>query len=212
MRSTQSSSASVCCSAASARSSASRSAAWRWPASRFATGGYVGEWLASWLAEYLNRTGSIIVILTLSFLAVVLSTQLSLGRMFSSATKVSRSRSSRIFRRRSAAGSMSGGARASAGRCSPNRERHTKRPHRFWLPREAPRPGFGTDGPDYRTPCRRRRAVRLLWASAPGCRRTRRCHCPIPSRAIRAGTAPSRFHRWRCSMRRRPSGKSTSAS
>jgi DNA segregation ATPase FtsK/SpoIIIE, S-DNA-T family len=63
----------------------------------FRTGGYVGEWLASWLAEYLNRTGSIIVILTLSFLAVVLSTQLSLGRMFSSARKVSRSRSSRML-------------------------------------------------------------------------------------------------------------------
>ena len=53
----------------------------------FRTGGYIGEWLASWLADYLNRTGSIIVILTLSFLAVVLSTQLSLGRMFSSASK-----------------------------------------------------------------------------------------------------------------------------
>jgi DNA segregation ATPase FtsK/SpoIIIE, S-DNA-T family len=63
----------------------------------FRTGGYIGEWLASWLSDYLNRTGSIIVILTLSFLAIVLSTQLSLGRMFSSATKVSRSRSSRIL-------------------------------------------------------------------------------------------------------------------
>ena len=38
------------------------------------------------MADYLNRTGSIIVILTLLFLAVVLSTQFSLGRMFSSAT------------------------------------------------------------------------------------------------------------------------------
>ena len=63
----------------------------------FRTGGYIGEWLASGLSDYLNRTGSIIVILTLSFLAVVLSTQLSLGRMFSSATKVSRSRSSRVL-------------------------------------------------------------------------------------------------------------------
>jgi DNA segregation ATPase FtsK/SpoIIIE, S-DNA-T family len=62
----------------------------------FRAGGYVGEGLASWMAEYLNRTGSIIVILTLFFLAAVLSTQLSLGRMFSSATEVSRSSSSRI--------------------------------------------------------------------------------------------------------------------
>jgi S-DNA-T family DNA segregation ATPase FtsK/SpoIIIE len=63
----------------------------------FRAGGYLGEWLASWMAEYLNRTGSIIVILTLLFLAIVLSTQFSLGRMFSSATQVSRSRGSRLF-------------------------------------------------------------------------------------------------------------------
>jgi len=65
----------------------------------FRAGGYVGEWLASWMAEYLNRTGSIIVILTLLFLAAVLSTQLSLGRVFSSATTVSRSGGSRMFGR-----------------------------------------------------------------------------------------------------------------
>jgi DNA segregation ATPase FtsK/SpoIIIE, S-DNA-T family len=63
----------------------------------FRAGGYLGEWLASWMAEYLNRTGSIIVILTLLFLSVVLATQFSLGRMFSSATEVSRSGSSRMF-------------------------------------------------------------------------------------------------------------------
>jgi S-DNA-T family DNA segregation ATPase FtsK/SpoIIIE len=63
----------------------------------FRAGGYLGEWLASWMAEYLNRTGSIIVILTLLFLAILLSTQFSLGRMFSSATQVSRSGSSRMF-------------------------------------------------------------------------------------------------------------------
>ena len=51
------------------------------------------------MAEYLNRIGSIVVILTLLFLAAVLSTQLSLGRMFSSATRVSRSSGSRIFGR-----------------------------------------------------------------------------------------------------------------
>ena len=65
----------------------------------FRAGGYVGEWLASSLAEYLSRIGSIIVILTLLFLAVVLSTQFSLGRMFSSATKVSRSSGLRLFSR-----------------------------------------------------------------------------------------------------------------
>ena len=49
------------------------------------------------MADYLNRTGSIIVILTLLFLAIVLATQFSLGRMFSSATEVSRSGGSRMF-------------------------------------------------------------------------------------------------------------------
>ena len=63
----------------------------------FRSGGYLGEWLAAWMSDYLNRTGSIIVILTLLFLAVMLFTQLSLGRMFSSATRVSRSGGSRMF-------------------------------------------------------------------------------------------------------------------
>ena len=62
----------------------------------FRAGGYLGEWLASVMAEYFNRTGSIIVILTLLFLALLLSTQFSLGRMFSSATAVGRSGTSRF--------------------------------------------------------------------------------------------------------------------
>ncbi|HIN11618.1 MAG TPA: hypothetical protein EYM63_08380, partial [Acidobacteria bacterium] len=49
----------------------------------FQTGGYLGGWLADLLAEYLNRTGSIIVILTLLFLALILTTRLSFGRLFS---------------------------------------------------------------------------------------------------------------------------------
>ena len=51
----------------------------------FRAGGYLGEWLAGLLAEYLNRAGSIIVILTLLFLSVILSTQFSFGRLFSEA-------------------------------------------------------------------------------------------------------------------------------
>jgi S-DNA-T family DNA segregation ATPase FtsK/SpoIIIE len=45
-------------------------------------GGYLGEWFAALLSEYLNRTGAIILILTVLCLALVLSTQLSLGRLF----------------------------------------------------------------------------------------------------------------------------------
>ena len=39
--------------------------------------------LAALLAAYLNRTGSIILILTLLFLSIILSTQFSFGRLFS---------------------------------------------------------------------------------------------------------------------------------
>src|SRR4029077_17380876 len=40
----------------------------------FRAGGYAGDFLASQMAEYLNRTGSMIVILTLIVLAIILST------------------------------------------------------------------------------------------------------------------------------------------
>ena len=49
----------------------------------FRAGGYIGDRLAAVLAEYLNRTGSIILILTLLFAAIILSTQFSFGRLFS---------------------------------------------------------------------------------------------------------------------------------
>ena len=46
-------------------------------------GGYLGALLTNLLAEYFNRIGAIIVILTIMFLAVMLSTQFSLGQLFS---------------------------------------------------------------------------------------------------------------------------------
>ncbi len=49
----------------------------------FRAGGYLGEWLAGLLAEYLSRTGSIILILTGLFLAVLLLTQVSFGQLLS---------------------------------------------------------------------------------------------------------------------------------
>ncbi|HEY7501500.1 MAG TPA: DNA translocase FtsK 4TM domain-containing protein [Vicinamibacterales bacterium] len=45
-------------------------------------GGYVGKLLATFLSDYLNKTGSIILILTLLFLSIILSTQFSFGRLF----------------------------------------------------------------------------------------------------------------------------------
>ena len=48
----------------------------------FRTGGGVGELIARLSAAYLNRAGSIIVLLTLLFMSVILATQFSFGRLF----------------------------------------------------------------------------------------------------------------------------------
>jgi S-DNA-T family DNA segregation ATPase FtsK/SpoIIIE len=56
----------------------------------FRAGGYAGEFLARQLSEYLNRTGSLIVILTLIFLAIIMSTQFSFGRFFAVIVDASR--------------------------------------------------------------------------------------------------------------------------
>jgi S-DNA-T family DNA segregation ATPase FtsK/SpoIIIE len=49
----------------------------------FRAGGYLGEWLGGFMSEYLSRTGSVIVILALIVAAVIISTQVSFGRLFS---------------------------------------------------------------------------------------------------------------------------------
>jgi S-DNA-T family DNA segregation ATPase FtsK/SpoIIIE len=51
----------------------------------FRAGGYAGEFLANEMSEYLNKTGSVIVVLTLIVLSVIMSTQFSFGRFFSTA-------------------------------------------------------------------------------------------------------------------------------
>ena len=56
----------------------------------FYAGGLSGTWLGGALSEYLNRTGSLLVLMTLILLAVILATQVSLGRMFAVATASSR--------------------------------------------------------------------------------------------------------------------------
>ena len=55
-------------------------------------GGYLGKALSTILAEYLNKTGSIILILTLLFLSIVLSTQFSFGRLFAVVFQMARDR------------------------------------------------------------------------------------------------------------------------
>src|SRR5258708_1014827 len=58
----------------------------------FRAGGYAGDRLAAFVAEYLNRTGSIILILTLLFAAIILSTQFSFGRLFSTLSHLGQER------------------------------------------------------------------------------------------------------------------------
>jgi S-DNA-T family DNA segregation ATPase FtsK/SpoIIIE len=50
----------------------------------FPAGGYAGEFVAGTLASYLNRTGSAIVILTSIFLAIIMTTHFSFGKLFAS--------------------------------------------------------------------------------------------------------------------------------
>jgi S-DNA-T family DNA segregation ATPase FtsK/SpoIIIE len=63
----------------------------------FNAGGSLGEWIGRWLADYLNRTGSIIVLVAFMVMAVILSTQFSFGRMFASASASSRDVSARAI-------------------------------------------------------------------------------------------------------------------
>jgi S-DNA-T family DNA segregation ATPase FtsK/SpoIIIE len=58
-------------------------------------GGSIGTALGTAMSEYLNRTGSIIVLLTLIALSVLLSTQVSFGRLFARASQESRDLSAR---------------------------------------------------------------------------------------------------------------------
>jgi len=48
----------------------------------FRAGGYLGEWIGGFMADYLSRTGSVIVVLALMVAAVILATQFSFGRLF----------------------------------------------------------------------------------------------------------------------------------
>jgi S-DNA-T family DNA segregation ATPase FtsK/SpoIIIE len=61
----------------------------------FHAGGSIGRGLGLLMSEYLNRTGSLIILLTMMMLAVILSTQFSFGRMFATATANSQNLSAR---------------------------------------------------------------------------------------------------------------------
>jgi DNA segregation ATPase FtsK/SpoIIIE, S-DNA-T family len=61
----------------------------------FHAGGSIGRGFGLLMSDYLNRTGSLIVLLTMMMLAVILSTQFSFGRMFATATANSQNLSAR---------------------------------------------------------------------------------------------------------------------
>jgi DNA segregation ATPase FtsK/SpoIIIE, S-DNA-T family len=61
----------------------------------FHAGGSIGRAFGLFMSDYLNRTGSLIVLLTMIMLAVILSTQFSFGRMFATATANSQNFSAR---------------------------------------------------------------------------------------------------------------------
>ena len=62
-------------------------------------GGYLGHWLAAGLSASLNRTGSIIFLITVMFLAVILSTQLSFGQLFAMSIRAFAERTSLLGER-----------------------------------------------------------------------------------------------------------------
>ena len=81
MRSTRRPSGRSCCSAAS-RAAADGVRQHRGGRRAFRAGGSIGELVAAFIAQYLNRAAARIVLLTLLSLAILLTTQVSLGRAF----------------------------------------------------------------------------------------------------------------------------------
>jgi S-DNA-T family DNA segregation ATPase FtsK/SpoIIIE len=63
----------------------------------FRDGGYIGDWIARQLAEILNRTGSLIVVITLIVLAVIMSTQFSFGRLMAAVVGALHETSERVL-------------------------------------------------------------------------------------------------------------------
>ena len=202
------------------------------PAGTSATGS------AALLAEYLNRTGSIILILTLLFLAIILSTQFSFGRLFAASGRCCAiacrgvRRVPRVARRTPARQAASGSPEEAPrqGAQGPSRRR-----------RGSTRAGAGSRQ-DRRPAARAERATpakkpsrtaAMVEAAAAALKAAssrptpprddqaaahrrscdRRCRCPSPSgRRPNGRRAPTRCRRSRCSTRREANARSTSAS
>ncbi len=139
----------------------------------FAAGGYLGGWITGLLDEYLNRTGSIILILTVLFLAVLLLTQVSFGQLLS-----------RSFAGIGRSGAALRDAAAAAWRDRRERARGRRRgvaePGRTGPPAVAAAPAAAAAGPPADPPGRTR--TRRPRRAAPDAKRTERAG---PEPAIR---------------------------
>ena len=161
----------------------------------FLAGGWYGAWSADLLTEYLNRTGALILTVTVSALSLILATQVSLGTVAADTAGALRARVAAARERWRA-------AREERARAK-QREEVLKSPRRG--PRLAARPPT--------RPSRSPRVPRL--AGSPSVWPRHHCRCPpqSPSASCRpsARGASSRCRRSPCSTRRAASGRSTSA-
>ena len=142
------------------------------------------------LAEYLNRTGSIILILTLLFLAIILSTQFSFGRFFAFVGQLAARPLGRRARRHARAAR---GARAreaapgrpqEASRQGAGKEPRRSRSRRGRRPTRSSRSGAEPTREATRSRQRSRRAP-PRWSGRPRPRSRRPRRSPTPPPAIR---------------------------
>jgi hypothetical protein len=152
----------------------------------FRAGGYVGEWVGGWMADFLSRTGSVIVLMAVMAGAVILATQFSFGHLFGVLFALLGNRLRQVGV--SGANARSGSGPDSAAKCSPSTAR------RMYQSRSRS-PAWSARPHRSRPPARPRATTRMTtsaWparAHPPWCRRRRpracprrsRCRCPSPS-------------------------------
>jgi hypothetical protein len=190
----------------------------------FRAGGYVGDFVATWMAEYLSRMGSMIVILALLVVAVILTTQFSFGRLFAiafGAAGAGLQRGWRSFRSWNEERSKAKQRRdviakhVKKGTASPEiLKAAVERAAKPEAPPAKPRPRVQVEDDDEDNEGRTEPICRRSCRRGPSRRCPRPCRCPSPSRAVlpSGAWAATRCRRRRCWIRRAPNERSTSAS
>ena len=178
------------------------------------------------LAEYLNRTGSIILILTLLFLAIILSTQFSFGRLFAALGQMLRDRWAAILgahraRREETAAreAAPGGAEEAsrqgtrAGQGGPEdrgqtEDRSARDTPRAGTDAAAGRGRAAADEPNPEAVARKTRTAAMVEAAAAALKAASAKPAPTPA-TIKRPAPPGRSRRCRCPIPRgrRPSGR-----